>query len=516
MKAQKQAPGRVVELFAGVGGFRLGLERGVAELQPGGGWKHSSTPSQDWEVVWGNQWEPSTKGQPAFDCYARNFEDRGLHVNEDIAEVLNAAGVPRYDGVTVAPWSQMATDENAIPQQFDLLVGGFPCQDYSVAKPLRQSGGLGGEKGILWWEIARILQQYRPTHVLLENVDRLLKSPSQQRGRDFAVILSCLAQLGYSVEWRVINAADYGLPQRRRRVFIYATWRGSWFEELGVSEGDYAIDAERWIPILQDSAGEGLTKLGVLAAALPCTLRSDEGHLEALAVDGAIDPYEVSVDWTGGKQSVWANAGLMVGGVAFTASVESNYEGDVLKLEDIVLPIEHVVARYPEFVIPESQLDWSDTPRSGSWNYLKGSKREPRTKVVNGEEFTYFYTEGAVGFPEPLTGPSRTVLTGEGGTSPSRFKHVIRQPIAERLLDNEALPEQVRSSVVAGIDGESGPGIYRRLTPTELERLNGFPDGWTEGMRDGRRAFCMGNALVVGLVERIGGEIAARRQDANG
>ena len=512
MNDSGRMPGRVVELFAGVGGFRLGLEQGPSELYPGGGWQYAEGARQDWEVLWGNQWEPSSKSQPAFDCYARNFEGHGEHVNEDIAQVLNDAGVPLYDGETVLPWSEIATEGGEIPQEFELLVGGFPCQDYSVAKPLRQSGGLGGEKGILWWEIARILQQYRPAHVLLENVDRLLKSPSQQRGRDFAVILACFAQLGYAVEWRVVNAADYGLPQRRRRVFIYATRQGAWFEELGVEATEYRIDPEGWAAVLEGSAREGLTKLGVLAAALPCALKSEnEGHIEFLASGESLDPYAVSVDWTGGRRSVWANAGMMVGGVAFTANVESTYDGTKLKLEDVVLPIEEVVAKYPEFIIPETQLDWAEKPKTSSWNYLKGAKREPRTKVVQGEEFTYVYAEGAVGFPEPLEGPSRTILTGEGGTSSSRFKHVIRQPVTQALLDDETLPERVRGAVVDGEDGEDGPGLYRRLTPVELERLNGFPDGWTEGMKDGRRAFCMGNALVVGIVESIGEEIARRR-----
>ena len=88
-------------------------------------------------------------------------------------------------------------------------------------------------------------------------------------------------------------------------------------------------------------------------------------------------------------------------------------------------------------------------------------------------------------FPDLLTNPSRTILTGEGGTTPSRFKHIIK--IGDR---------------------------YRRLTPVELERLNGFPDNWTKfddqgkELSDARRAFFMGNALVVGLIERVGKVLA--------
>ena len=489
MSTHPSGPGRVVELFAGVGGFRLGLERDLVGFKPGSGegagwrWKESASP--DWDVVWGNQWEPSTKSQPAFERYARTFEGRGEHVNHDIAAVLNDLGVPRYDGQTVAPWSQIGGRHDALPEEFDLLVGGFPCQDYSVAKPLSQAQGLGGGKGILWWEIARILQQYRPQHVLLENVDRLLKSPSTQRGRDFAVMLACFAQLGYAVEWRVINAEDYGYPQRRRRVFIYATRQPDRLAALGIDDGDMRINPRRWTAQVSELGSRELTRFGVLAAALECDLaetpREDVVSLGASARD--VDPYDISERWANSPVSPWRNAGIMVGGVAWTADVHSTYVGERWTLGDMLLPLEEVRGGFPGFIIPAEQLGEPssldhdlDVERgiTGTWRYLKGSKRVPRGR--------YHYSEGAVAFPEPLDRAARTVLTGEGGRSPSRFKLVVQQE-----------------------------GVYRRLTPIELERLNMFPDDWTVGMSDGRRAFMVGNALVVGIVGRIGHEIAARR-----
>ena len=108
----------------------------------------------------------------------------------------------------------------------ELLVGGFPCQDYSVAKTLNQATGIVGKKGVLWWEIYRVLMMKRPPYLFLENVDRLLKSPTRQRGRDFGVMLATLADLGYEVEWRVVNAADYGFPQKRRRVLLIGRLAG--------------------------------------------------------------------------------------------------------------------------------------------------------------------------------------------------------------------------------------------------------------------------------------------------
>ncbi|MBQ9020746.1 MAG: DNA (cytosine-5-)-methyltransferase, partial [Eggerthellaceae bacterium] len=193
---------RVAELFAGVGGFRLGLD----------GYSNPDYPDFDmpaagsYKTVWANQWEPpgNESKQFAWRCYEQRFGE-GSCINEDIAKVLD-------------DYEQGLID---IPD-VDMVVGGFPCQDYSVAKPLSQSGGIDGKKGVLWWEIYRFLLLKKPQFVLLENVDRLLKSPASQRGRDFAIMLACFANLGYAVEWRVINSAEYGFPQRRKRVYIFA------------------------------------------------------------------------------------------------------------------------------------------------------------------------------------------------------------------------------------------------------------------------------------------------------
>ena len=170
---------RVVELFAGVGGFRIGLEGA----------------SDAYETIWNNQWEPSTQRQDASLVYRARFGSEG-HSNKDI-NLVRTAEIPDHD----------------------LLVGGFPCQDYSVAATLSRSGGINGKKGVLWWQIYRILNEKgdkRPQYIFFENVDRLLNSPATQRGRDFAIILASLADHVYVVEWRIINAAAYGRHQRRR------------------------------------------------------------------------------------------------------------------------------------------------------------------------------------------------------------------------------------------------------------------------------------------------------------
>lgn len=404
---------RVVELFAGVGGFRVGLERA----------------SMAYRTVWSNQWEPERKRQEASEIYAARFGAEG-HSNADISTV------PVKD----------------IPDH-DLLVGGFPCQDYSVARTLNKADGLAGKKGVLWWEIHHILKAKRPGFLLLENVDRLLKSPAHQRGRDFAVMLASLSDLGYQVEWRVINAADYGMPQRRRRVFFF---------------GYHASSGLGGTPPGAKGMAEQLARRGVFAKAFPAHA-TGEGS-SSFTLDGDLADITEGFNKGGGSgKSPFSNAGLMVGRRVFTMAVEAEHEGTSVTLGDLLLPEKEVP---PEFFIPAGRLK--------EWAYLKGGKKEKRTNKANG--FAYNYSEGAMAFPDPLDKAARTIITGEGGKAPSRFKHVVR----------------TRS------------GRLRRLTPVELERLNMFPDGHTQGATDGRRAFLMGNALVTGVIERMGKELMER------
>ena len=396
---------RVVELFAGVGGFRIGLERA----------------SKHYKTIWSNQWEPSTKRQDASMVYCHRFGEQG-HSNEDIATV---------------PTSE-------IPQ-CDLLVGGFPCQDYSVATTLKRSGGIEGKKGVLWWQIYRILDEMKqkPAYLLFENVDRLLKSPASQRGRDFAIILASLNDLGYTVEWRVINAADYGMPQRRKRTYI-----------IGY-KNDLAITQQINNPL------EWVLSKGVMAQAFPLSIdyKNQQTNFD---IEGDLTTVSSSFN-KGTKESPFKNVGIMKDREVTTVEAKAKYDGPILTLGDILLDEKDVP---DEFFISEDEL-----PR---WEYLKGSKSEKRVNKTTGYE--YNYSEGSMAFPDFLDRPSRTIITGEGGKGPSRFKHVVYTP----------------------------SGRYRRLTPLELERLNMFPDHHTEGASDMRRAFLMGNALVTGIVERIG------------
>ena len=401
---------RTIELFAGVGGFRLGLEKCLS-----GECKY--------KIVWSNQWEPTTKVQHASEVYIKKFGSKN-HSNVDIAKV-KTQDIPDHD----------------------LLVGGFPCQDYSVAKILSQSKGIVGKKGVLWWEIHRIIKAKTPKYLFLENVDRLIKSPVNQRGRDFAIILKSLHSLGYEVEWRVIDASEYGMPQRRKRLFIFGYKKTSpMFKSLSKKDVETLLYKEgvfaKSFPILQSKAEISTRKL-------------TEG-LDAISKNfGKKD-----------TSSFFENTGVIRGNKIYTVKTSPKHSGKKKILKDVLIDERRVPT---DFYVEKADL--------AKWKYLKGSKKMIKVSK-RGEKFVY--SEGAMTFPDNLMRPSRTIVTAEGGRTPSRFKHVIK----------------------------TKQGRHRRLTPVELERLSMFPDNHTLGYSDTRRAFFMGNALVVGIIKRFGKKLA--------
>jgi DNA (cytosine-5)-methyltransferase 1 len=412
---------KIIELFAGVGGFRIGLEK-------------ASNDKTEFKTIWANQFEPSTTRQYASEVYKARFGDKGFN-GQNIETVIE-------------------NDFDTIPDH-DLLVGGFPCQDYSVASTLKNSHGLIGKKGVLFWSIYTILQrkgEKAPDYFFLENVDRLLKSPASQRGKDFAVMLASLSDLGYAIEWRVINAAEYGFPQRRRRVFI-----------VGYKKGTKLYEKAK-----KSVATDWLTKEGVLADAFPVdqTLTAHEFKLEGTYA-------EITVNFSLNKPTLspFENAGIVVDRKVITGKITPVYSGKISTLGDILIDEKDVPE---EFFIPKDKLPM--------WSYLKGAKKEERRTSTG---HVYYYAEGSMVFPDALDKPSRTIITGEGGSGASRFKHVVKTP----------------------------SGRLRRLVPLELERLDMFPDNHTQlkGVPDSKRAFFMGNALVVGAIEKVGESLSKKR-----
>ena len=401
----------ICELFAGVGGFRLGFDR----LGLG------------WRTTWFSQWEPGARTQWAHDCYVRHYGECAdlngeYHTGEDISLM----------------------DKSAIPDH-NLLVGGFPCQDYSVAHTLSSSKGIEGRKGVLWWQIRDTLIAKKAPFCMLENVDRLLKSPAKQKGRDFGIILACLAELGYSAEWRVVNAAQYGAAQRRRRIFIYAYRNDTKYgQTMGGVPAENVIRTD-----------------GLMAQAFPVR---EMGKVNQITLSEDI------VDVSDNFVFPFENAGYMHQHAVYTSKISEAEEAPVL-LGSILQ--KNADEKY-----------YISTEKMSKWAYLKGAKKIPR-KSANGHE--YMFSEGPIAFPDPWDRPGRTMLTSE--STLNRSTHVVTDP---------------------------GTGRLRLLTPVEAERLQGFDDEWTNtGMPDRMRYFCMGNALVVPMITRMGrildGIIAAER-----
>jgi DNA (cytosine-5)-methyltransferase 1 len=394
----------VVELFAGVGGFRVGLEKADKNL---------------FNTVWANQWEPSKKVQEAFICYNNHFPS-STNCNDDIGKVP----IKTFEDMNI-----------------DLLVGGFPCQDYSVARSLSKEQGIEGKKGVLFWEIRRIVEASHPKYILLENVDRLLKSPSKQRGRDFSIMLATFRDLGYIVEWRVINAAEYGAAQRRRRIFIFAYDKSLTFAEYQ----------------LKKSTSDILLKDGFFASTFPVKEEIYKNRDEIFELKK--DIVEISDKFS----FDYHPSGIMINGKIHTVHTEA-LNPQAIPLKNILLDESEVDEKY---YLSEAAIE--------KFAYLRGPKKIERTSK---DGHKYFFSEGGMSPVDSLELPGRTMLTSEGTTN--------------------------RSSHIIEINGRK-----RFLTPIECERLNGFPDNWTATMSDRMRYFCMGNALVTQLIEKMGKTIKA-------
>ena len=403
----------VLELFAGVGGFRVGLE------------KASST----FKTLWSNQFEPSRKSQDAFEVYNYHFPD-SENWNEDITTIPDE----RF---------------SALNGKVDLIVGGFPCQDYSVARTKKDEKGIEGRKGVLFWEIVRVTKLSNPKYLLLENVDRLLKAPSKQRGRDFAIMLRAFADLGYGVDWRVINPADYGWCQRRKRVFLFVYRKDTDYFKQQQSLEDFGVGVSG----IFESTYE--TKDGVVKAREHSLILPE-------------DIVEVSDSFS---TQFW-NLGSMIEGQVVTTELEPKYEGSCKTLGDV---LENPSDLPNSIYLSEDKVD--------KFRYLRSAKKFERT---NSEGFTYTYSEGAMALVDSADLPSRTLLTSEG--SISRTTHLIEDSKGYRLL--------------TALETERLQGFPDNWTKFKLSK------GKEVVVSNTRRKFFMGNALVVEVVESLGRYIA--------
>ncbi|NQR00727.1 DNA (cytosine-5-)-methyltransferase [Streptococcus suis] len=412
----------ILELFAGVGGFRIGLENADKDY---------------FQTKWANQWEPSRKSQDAFEVYDLHFPD-SENINISISEI---------------------SDKKFSEMNPEMIVGGFPCQDYSVARSKKNEQGIEGKKGVLFWEIIRATRITKPKYLILENVDRLLKAPSKQRGRDFAIMLTAFNNLGYSVEWRVINAAEYGRSQRRRRVFFFVYRNDTAFAEKLDQEfekDDQVFDEKRY--------DDYIYQTGLFATQFP--IKQAPVKNRQVYYELTDDIVEVSDNFTG---TVW-NTGVMRHGRYYSIDTEPNFDGQPITLGQILQDESEVPQKY--FLTSPEKLE--------KFQYLRGPKKIERTSA---DGHSYIYSEGGMSPYDDLNLPGRTMLTSEGTVN--------------------------RSTHLLYVNGK-----YRLLTPVEAERLQDFPDNWTAKKKlsdgtvvdvsDKMRMFFMGNALVTDIVKKIG------------
>lgn len=406
---------RYIELFAGVGGFHVGLDRADRDF---------------FKCVMANQWEPGAKDQFAANIYRKRFPD-DLLINDDICKI---------SGESI---------------DADFLLSSFPCQDYSVVRNKSKSLGIEGKKGILWWENIRFISEMKskPKYLLFENVDRMIISPSKQRGRDFALIIQSLVNLGYNLEWRIINAAEYGMPQKRRRIFIFAFLKG----EFKIFSPDSWLYSD-----------------GILAKAFPVKQPVDSSlwGLDGRSLNPDLVKLSNNFNMNNVVSNPFENGGVVIDGLIYTDKLIPDYSGPYTTLGDILVKGDDRKYVTDEYYISNDELS--------KWQYAKGPKQIPRT---NKDGHKYMYTEGSMAFPDPLDKPARTLITSEVTIVSNRFTHVIQDPET---------------------------GKFRRLVPVELERIQMFPDNHTEGTTDKKRGFLMGNALVCGIIERIGNELKKR------
>ena len=444
---------KVGSLFSGVGGFDLGLERSGHEIV--------------WQVEYDKQ---------ARSILRKHWPDVKMY--NDVQQVGGKDGEAGRD----------------VLEEVDLICGGFPCQDLSVAGHRR---GLDGSKSGLWYEFHRILEECRPKYCLVENVPGLFSS---NKGRDMEVLVRGLEELGYQWQYRILDSQYFGVPQRRRRVFIVGySGEGSQSQVLLESE------SLPWHPATSREEGQGSAgDAGCSDEDSGRTLYRGEGF-SSYKEDDLTAPLRAS-------QSKQGDTDLVVARCTGYAKY---------KMEDEMKASSPLRARHNE----ATDLVVAFQPG----NLTRKAGANPSSEV--------FPTLGAATLgdqaPHVAKGQKPVVLDRSSFNSGFNFD---REPYIEETEVTPTLigggPHAVAThqkviptlaSSAAGVSRVGGqgaePGFYissdapRRLTPRECERLQGFPDDWTrfddtgKEMADGPRYRMMGNAVTVNVAEFIGAQL---------
>ena len=403
----------------------------------------------------------------------------------------------------------------------DLLCGGFPCQDLSVAG---KRAGFKGERSSLFFEFARIADELRPRWIVLENVVGLLSSAN---GRDFGILLATLAEIGYiDLCWRVVDARYFGVPQRRRRVFIVG-YLGDNGERavraLGAGgEGNLAAGNCAWQDAAAGTSGGAGSAGGVIANTLQVTCGD---YSRADGFNAVVEPAPVTSAFysTGGSQSGFARTD----GVSPTLKVGSGL--------DIASPVAVSFSENQQGALRESDVAAQLTTGGG-----KPGQGYPAVRI---ERPIVAPTLTAANNPsrspqsaevtQQIEAVHRATVSFQLGNTKANGSNVNTEGVAYTLdraagqgVLTNTLGSDVSKPLLAGggggmrttdLDGGAYVGhrgsSVRRLTPTECERLMGWPDGWTavdgDKTPDGRRYAACGNGVVANVSEWIGRRIMA-------
>lgn len=428
---------RFVDLFSGIGGFRLGLKKAskshdtCSKQLPAQGWKwnkdkeeildgHSSSTSR-------KTWGQSAKFRCVWSC------DNNKYANQVYAKQFGEANHH--------PGDIKGVDPRNIPG-FDFLCAGFPCQAFSVAGKRK---GFQDTRGTLFFEICRIAEAKRPSLLLLENVKGLL---SHDGGRTFTVVLQSLDELGYWVEWQVLNSKHFGVPQNRERVFVVGHLRGT--------------------------GGREVFPLG----------ETDSSAYEAAEVEDSEFVSTVTAGY--GKQNM---RGSYLRSTPTSTSIDANYSKGADKHRQRTMV-----------------LRWQNKQQG-----VVVDDKAPALRASGGTDIRK-KPKVAISFTNPhnpdeerkvnLGDVSRAVKPPYGNQQPLVFHENISRNVS--ILE-EAVA--LRSGASHSYQGVIENFRIRRLTPVECERLQGFSDGWTEGLSDTQRYKCLGIAVTVNVVEFLGCEI---------
>ena len=423
-----------VSLFAGVGGFDIALERAGVEVKA---------------MV---EWDKNAQG-----VLRHRFPNTALFgdVQEVTGDDLRGAGF--------------------VPER-GIITGGFPCQDLSVAG---KRAGLAGERSGLFWEIIRLIDDLRPKWVILENVPGLLSSNG---GRDMGTVIGTLAECGYGVAYRVLDAQFFGVPQRRRRVFIVGCLGDS---GRAPAEVLALIESLRGDSSSLNTAGQEVAgTLGGGAGSRGWAPDTDRMTFVPVATERERESGAV-LDATGYTTK---NHGEYVEGVGTLRANGGDLSGGSETL--LVGYGQTGFARYTEGATTLTATTY---------------KRPEDNIVVRGNPIMFSHTQGLDAQPSEDTGP--TLRKSGGGAAVlaegvDTYNGVTTGSVTHTLRDghSEGTPAVVDTAV-------------RRLTPMECERLQGFPDGWTQYRVDPKKGVIeqadsprykqMGNAVAVPVVEWI-------------